>query len=83
MLKSGEAKSLDLWNRIDVVGAVSSYSEHGHDDYNVALHLQLNKVNLDGPSLKFSAGFSVSKLPYPKVHGVDLIGMPENTSKFS
>ncbi|KAJ7458810.1 TPR-like protein [Mycena galericulata] len=45
-----------------------------------ALQLQLNKVNPDGPSLKFSAGFSVSDLPYHKVSGLDLIGMPDNTA---
>ncbi|KAF8218104.1 hypothetical protein K438DRAFT_1925316, partial [Mycena galopus ATCC 62051] len=46
------------------------------------LQLELNKVNLDGPSLKFSAGFSVSKLPYQEVSGVDLIGMPNNRIAF-
>jgi hypothetical protein len=53
------------------------------ENYNVAFQLQFNKVNLDGPSLKFSAGFSVSELPYKGVSGLDGIGMPENTSKFS
>lgn len=50
-------------------------------DFNVAFQLQLNKVNLDGLSLKFSAGFSVSELPYKEVSGLDVIGMPENTSE--
>ncbi|KAF8155070.1 hypothetical protein K438DRAFT_1777947 [Mycena galopus ATCC 62051] len=45
------------------------------------LQLELNKVNLDGPSLKFSAGFSVSELTDHEVSGLDLTGMPENTSK--
>ncbi|KAJ7799593.1 hypothetical protein B0H14DRAFT_3787655 [Mycena olivaceomarginata] len=44
-----------------------------------ALQLELNKVNLDGPSLKFNIGFTVSELPYQEVSGVDLIGMLENT----
>ncbi|KAF8185226.1 hypothetical protein K438DRAFT_1053103 [Mycena galopus ATCC 62051] len=43
------------------------------------LQLELNKVNLDGPSLKFSAGFSVSELTDHEVSGLDLTGMPENT----
>jgi hypothetical protein len=51
------------------------------ENYNVAFQLQLNKVNLDGPSLKFSAGFSVSELPYKEVSGLDVIGMPEDTSE--
>ncbi|KAF7366555.1 CHAT domain-containing protein [Mycena sanguinolenta] len=39
------------------------------------IQLKLNKVNPDGPSLKFSAGFTVSELPYQEV----LISMAENT----
>jgi hypothetical protein len=60
---------------------VSSYSEHGHDDYNIAFELQLNKVNPDGPSLKFRAGFSVSELPYQEASGLGPIGMSKNTSE--
>ncbi|KAJ7208337.1 CHAT domain-containing protein [Mycena pura] len=44
-----------------------------------AFQLGVNKVNPDGPSLKFSAGFSVSELPYQEVSGLDLIYTPENT----
>jgi hypothetical protein len=51
------------------------------EDCNVAFQLQLNKVNLDSPSLKFSAGFSVSELPYQEVSSLDLGDMPENTSE--
>ena len=51
------------------------------DDYNLALQLKFNKVNPDGPSLKFSAGFSVSELPYQEVSGSDLMGIPDNTSE--
>ncbi|KAJ7435191.1 TPR-like protein [Mycena latifolia] len=47
---------------------------------NRSFQLQFNKVNPDGPSLKFSAGFSVSELPYREVSGLDLIDMPENSS---
>ncbi|KAJ7469252.1 TPR-like protein [Mycena latifolia] len=47
---------------------------------NRSFQLQLNKVNPDGPSLKFSAGFSVSELPYQQVSGLDLIDMPANSS---
>ncbi|KAJ6461801.1 CHAT domain-containing protein [Mycena sanguinolenta] len=43
------------------------------------LQLQLNKVNSDGPSLNFRAGFSVSELPYQEVAGLDHMDMPENT----
>ncbi|KAJ7128003.1 hypothetical protein C8R44DRAFT_733392 [Mycena epipterygia] len=48
---------------------------------NRSFEIQLNKVNADGPSLKLSAIFSVSKLPHQEVPGLGLIGMPENTSK--
>ncbi|KAJ7214117.1 CHAT domain-containing protein [Mycena rebaudengoi] len=37
--------------------------------------LELNKVNPDGPPLKFNAGFSVSELPSPGVSGSAVIGM--------
>ncbi|KAJ7244677.1 CHAT domain-containing protein [Mycena rebaudengoi] len=40
--------------------------------------LELNKVNSDGPSLKFNASFSVSELPYPGVSGLALVGMLDN-----
>ncbi|KAJ7266778.1 CHAT domain-containing protein [Mycena rebaudengoi] len=40
--------------------------------------LELNKVNPDGPSLKFNASFSVSELPSPGVSGLALIGMLDN-----
>jgi hypothetical protein len=50
-------------------------------DFNVAIQLQLNTVNPDGPSLKFSAGFSVSELLYHKGSGLGLIGLAENTSE--
>jgi hypothetical protein len=81
MLKLGEAKFSDLWNRIGAVGAVSSYCEHGPDDYDVAFQLQLNRVNPDGPSLKCSAGFSVSELLYQEVSGLDFIDIQENRSE--
>jgi hypothetical protein len=80
MLKSGEVKSSDLWNRIGV-GAVSLTLSTITENYNVAFQLQLTKVNADGPSLKFRAGFSVSELPYQEVSALYLIGMPKNTSK--
>jgi hypothetical protein len=51
------------------------------EDYNVAFQFELNKVDPDGPSLKFSASFSVSELPYCKVSASDLLGIPENTSE--
>ncbi|KAJ7481329.1 TPR-like protein [Mycena galericulata] len=45
-----------------------------------AFQIHLNKVNPDGPSLTFHAGFTVSELPYQEVvTSLDLIGMPENT----
>ncbi|KAJ7476438.1 CHAT domain-containing protein [Mycena latifolia] len=47
---------------------------------NRSFQLQLTTVNPDGPSLKFSARFSVSNCPDQKVSGLDLIGMPENTN---
>jgi hypothetical protein len=53
------------------------------EDCNVAFQLELNKVNPDGPSLKFSASFSVSELPYKEVSGLDLIGMPKNTGQIA
>jgi hypothetical protein len=53
------------------------------EDYNVACRLELNKVNPDGPSLKFSARFSVSNFPDQKVSGLDLIGMPKNTGEIA
>ncbi|KAF7358269.1 hypothetical protein MVEN_00876000 [Mycena venus] len=43
------------------------------------LRLQLNKVNPDGPSLQFSAGFSSIELPYQEASDLDPIGMPEST----
>ncbi|KAJ7128031.1 hypothetical protein C8R44DRAFT_851211 [Mycena epipterygia] len=45
---------------------------------NRSFELQLSKVNANGPSLNFSAGFSVSKLPYQRVSGL-FIGMPKYT----
>ncbi|KAJ7213678.1 CHAT domain-containing protein [Mycena rebaudengoi] len=45
----------------------------------LAFQRELYKVNPNGPSLKFNAGFSVSELPYQEVSGLDLLGMPENT----
>jgi hypothetical protein len=59
--------------------SLSIITEH----YNIALQRELNKVNLDGPSLKFSADFSVSELPYQEVSGLDLIGMPETTGEIA
>ncbi|KAJ6505610.1 CHAT domain-containing protein [Mycena vulgaris] len=53
--------------RGEVLGSVESNRR--------TLQLEFNKVNLDGPSLKFSAGFTVSELPYQEV----LISMAENT----
>ena len=76
--------------RGEVLGSVES---NGHskciphclsiitEDYNLAFQLELNKVNPDGPSLKFSAGFSVSELPYQGVSGWDLMDIPDNTSE--
>ncbi|KAJ7144251.1 TPR-like protein [Mycena epipterygia] len=49
------------------------------DSNRCTFQLELNKVNPDGPSLKFSAGFSVSELPYQEVSGLDLMGIPDNT----
>jgi hypothetical protein len=80
MSKSGEAKFLDLWNQIGV-GAVSLNLSTITEDYNVAFQLKLNKVNPDGPPLKFSASFSVAELPYQEVSCLDLIGMADNTSE--
>ncbi|KAJ7197873.1 TPR-like protein [Mycena rebaudengoi] len=40
--------------------------------------LELSKVNPNGPSLKFNAGFSVSELPYQRVSGLAPVGMPDN-----
>ncbi|KAF8149794.1 hypothetical protein K438DRAFT_1779174 [Mycena galopus ATCC 62051] len=45
--------------------------------------LLLNKVNSDGPSLKFSTGFSVSELPRQEISALDLIDMPESTSEIA
>ncbi|KAJ6553744.1 CHAT domain-containing protein [Mycena vulgaris] len=53
--------------RDEVLGSVESNR--------CTLQLEFNKVNLDGPSLKFSASFTVSELPCPEV----LISMAENT----
>jgi hypothetical protein len=50
-------------------------------NYIVASEFELNKVNHDGPALKFSAGISVSELLFQAVSGLDLIGIPENTSE--
>ncbi|KAF8160524.1 hypothetical protein K438DRAFT_1776360 [Mycena galopus ATCC 62051] len=44
-----------------------------------SFQLQLNKVNPNGPSLNFCAGFSVSKLLNQQASGLDLIDMPEDT----
>jgi hypothetical protein len=81
MLQSGEVKSLDLWNQIGV-GAVSLTLITIAEDCNVqAFQLELKKVNPDGPSLKFSAGFSVSKGQYQETSGLDFVAIPENISK--
>ncbi|KAJ7243451.1 TPR-like protein [Mycena rebaudengoi] len=45
--------------------------------------LELKKVNPDGPSLRFRAGFSVSEFPYPGVSGLALVGLPDNKSELS
>ncbi|KAJ7245568.1 CHAT domain-containing protein [Mycena rebaudengoi] len=47
------------------------------------LELELNKVNPDGPSLKFWASFSVSELSYQGASGSALIGMLDNGSELS
>jgi hypothetical protein len=49
--------------------------------YNVAFKLKLNKVNPDGPSLKFNAIFSVSELVYPGLSGSSLVHIPDNKCK--
>ncbi|KAF7366587.1 Pleiotropic drug resistance ABC transporter protein [Mycena sanguinolenta] len=56
--------------RGEVVGSVESNRS--------TIQLELNKVNPDGPSLKLSAGFSVSQLLCQQVSGLDLIGMAED-----
>ena len=71
---------MNQWHQIGV-GAASFTLSTITEDYNVAFQLQLNKVNPDGPSLKLSAGFSVSEFPYQEASGLDLIGMPANTSE--
>ncbi|KAJ7248786.1 CHAT domain-containing protein [Mycena rebaudengoi] len=43
------------------------------------IELKFNRVNPDGPSLKSNTGFSVGKLPYQEVPGLDVIDMPEHT----
>jgi hypothetical protein len=50
-------------------------------NYIVAFELELNKVNPDGPSLKFNVGFSVSEVLQQEIPGLDLIDMPENTGE--
>ncbi|KAJ7267932.1 TPR-like protein [Mycena rebaudengoi] len=45
--------------------------------------LKLNKVNPDGPSLKFNAIFSVSELVYPGLSGSSLVHIPDNKSELS
>ncbi|KAF7363171.1 hypothetical protein MVEN_00669600 [Mycena venus] len=57
--------------QVEVLGSVESNR--------CTIQLQLNTVNSDGPSLEFSASFSVSELLYHKGSGSDLIGMAENT----
>jgi hypothetical protein len=52
-------------------------------DYIAAFELELNKVNLDGPSLKLSVGSSVSEVLHQDIPGLDLADMLENTSAFS
>ncbi|KAJ7240985.1 hypothetical protein C8J57DRAFT_1562049, partial [Mycena rebaudengoi] len=46
-----------------------------------SFQFKCHKVNPDGPSLNFNAGFSVSELPYHEVSGLELSGMPEHTSE--
>ncbi|KAF7372930.1 hypothetical protein MSAN_00499700 [Mycena sanguinolenta] len=67
--------------RDEILGSVNSPHrlEGIAEDYNVAFQLELNKVNPDGPTLKFSARFSVSSFPDPELSGLDLIGMLKNT----
>ncbi|KAJ7312280.1 CHAT domain-containing protein [Mycena albidolilacea] len=48
-------------------------------EWNRSFQLQLSKVNPDGPSLEFSAGFSVFETPYQGPSGLNLIRIPENT----
>jgi hypothetical protein len=45
----------------------------------VALELELNKVNPNGPSLKFNIGSSVSEVLYHEIPGS--VDMPENRSE--
>ncbi|KAJ7436030.1 TPR-like protein [Mycena latifolia] len=47
------------------------------------LHYQLNKVNPDGPSLKFSVDFSVSDVPATESSGFNMIDTPDNQSDIS
>ena len=49
-------------------------------NYIVAFEFELKKVNPDGPSLKLSVGCSVSEVLHLEIPGLDLIGMPEDTS---
>jgi hypothetical protein len=50
-------------------------------DYIVALDLELNKVNPNGPSLKLSVGSSVSEVLHQEIPGLNLIDIPEKTSE--
>ncbi|KAF7359752.1 hypothetical protein MVEN_00699900 [Mycena venus] len=45
---------------------------------NLSFELEFNKVNPNGPSLKFSIGSSVAKVWHRKIPGLNLIEMPEN-----
>ncbi|KAJ7193609.1 hypothetical protein GGX14DRAFT_577064 [Mycena pura] len=56
--------------RGEVLGSVES---------NRPFQLELKKVNPDGPSLKLSAGFSVSEGQYQETSGLDFVAILENT----
>ncbi|KAJ7132576.1 TPR-like protein [Mycena epipterygia] len=46
---------------------------------NLSFELELNKVNPDGPTLKFRVGSWVSEVLHPKIPGLGLTDIPENT----
>ncbi|KAJ7115483.1 hypothetical protein C8R44DRAFT_740059 [Mycena epipterygia] len=75
VLRQSETEGTRLVGYVEIVrGEVLEYVKS-----NRSFQRHLNKVNADGPSLKFRAIFSVSELPHREVSGLDLIGMPENT----
>jgi hypothetical protein len=80
MPKSHERRFSGPQNRI-CVGVVSPYLTTVPHNCILAFELELNKVNLDGPSLKFSVGSSVSEVLHRKIPGLDLIEMQENSSE--